>query len=60
MHFDMQKGNGGSNLNCKRGIGNQLFIYSAGRSLGENLGYDHLIESEIGFLGDSYNATFFE
>ena len=43
---------------AKGGIGNQLFIYSAGRSLAENLGYDHFIESEIGFIGDSYKRNF--
>lgn len=43
---------------AKGGIGNQLFIYSAGRSLAENLGYDHFIESEIGFTNDSYKRSF--
>ena len=43
---------------AKGGIGNQLFIFSAGKSLAENLGYEHLIESEIGFHNDSYNRSY--
>jgi hypothetical protein len=55
----MQRGNRGKIISiAKGGIGNQLFIYSAGRSLAENLGYIHLIESEIGFKGDSYKRHF--
>ena len=55
----MQRGNRGKVISiAKGGIGNQLFIYSAGRSLAENLGYTHFIESEIGFKGDSYKRHF--
>ena len=55
----MQRGNRGKIISiAKGGIGNQLFIYSAGRSLAENLGLDHLIEREIGFIGDSYERDF--
>lgn len=55
----MQKGSRGKVISiAKGGIGNQLFIYCAGRSLAENLGFDHLIESEIGFIGDSYKRNF--
>lgn len=55
----MQRGNRGKVISiAKGGIGNQLFIYSAGRSLAENLGYAHFIESEIGFKGDSYKRHF--
>ena len=55
----MQRGNRGKVISiAKGGIGNQLFIYSAGRSLAENLGYAHFIESEIGFKGDPYKRHF--
>ena len=43
---------------AKGGVGNQLFIYSAGRSLAENLGYQHFIDDHLGFLNDSYNRKY--
>lgn len=55
----MQRGNWGRVISiAKGGVGNQLFIYCAGRSLAANLGFDHHIESEIGFIGDTYGRNF--
>ena len=45
-HFDMQ-GNGGKVISIAKGNWQSSFHLYAGRSLVENLGYDHLIESEI-------------
>ena len=43
---------------AKGGVGNQLFIFGAGKALAENLGYKHFIDNETGFISDSYKRSF--
>lgn len=42
----------------KGGLGNQLFIYAAGRAFADRIGAEHLIDGKRGYTHDSYGRRF--